>query len=507
PRVAVPAKHQLLGMGLRSCIALPIVIDGTAVGVVQLHSDEPNAFSDAEIALLRQVTGNITFSLQYLHSKESAQYLEFFDTLTALANRSLYLQRLDAMIDAGRQAGRGLALLVLDIAGLTVINDGLGHHAGDLLLQLVAERLKNTFGDSNCLCHLGSGRYVVAAIDGDEPESAATVLRERVDYSFDAPFVLNDEELRVSIKAGVAHYPDDGADAEALLQRAQTALDRAKRAGEQYLRHSPDMDAEASERLSMTNRLRRAVAEEHFEVHYQPKVDLRSRTVTGVEALLRWPSMTEGYVSPAVFVPMLESLGLIDAVGRWVIGRALAEGAAHFAACSEPLDVAVNVSPRQLRREEFVDEVLELIARVPRGSMRLELEVTESMLMADSRRAGAMLKRLRDAGVTVAIDDFGTGHSSLQILSRLPIDVLKIDRSFVRDLPSSRSDRLIVQTTITLASSLGMKTVAEGVETQEQLDVLADLGCDAVQGYLLHRPVPAAELAAWMNARKRRVLG
>jgi diguanylate cyclase (GGDEF)-like protein/PAS domain S-box-containing protein len=506
PGAPVPDRELLLGMQLRSCIALPLVIDGTAVGFVELYSDEPHVFGEAEIALLRQVTGNITFSLQYLHSKESAQYLEFFDTLTALANRTLFLQRLDGMIRGAEQDKRGIALLVLDIVGLTVINDGLGHHAGDLLLQLVAERLKSTFGDSNCLCHLGSGRYAVAAVDKNA-ESGSALLLERVDYSFQVPFILNDQELRVAAKAGVAHYPEDGGDGEALLQRAQSALDRAKRVGEQYLRHSPDMDAEASERLSMTNQLRQAVAEEQFMLHYQPKVDLRSRAVIGAEALLRLPIPTAGSLSPAVFVPMLESLGLIDAVGQWVIAHSLAETAEHlaehFAQHPSGFHVAVNVSPRQLRREQFVDEVLEVLERVPHGAIRLELEVTESMLMADSRRAASMLERLRAAGITVAIDDFGTGHSSLQILSRLPIDVLKIDASFVRDLPASRSDRLIVQTAITLADSLGMKTVAEGVENEAQLDILTELGCDAVQGYLIQKPKPASELAAWLAARGR----
>ncbi|HEX5418997.1 MAG TPA: EAL domain-containing protein [Gammaproteobacteria bacterium] len=496
--IPLPDRELLLGMGLRACIALPLVIDGTAIGTVQLHSDESDVFGETEIALLRQVTGNITFSLQYLHSKESAQYLEFFDTLTALANRTLYLQRLDAMIQSARQSERGLTLLVLDIAGLTVVNDGLGHHAGDLLLQLVAERLKNTFGDSNCLCHLGSGRYAVAAIDAGEPEEAATLLRERVDYLFAQPFLLNDQELRISIKAGFAHYPEGGEDGEALLQRAQSALDRAKRAGEQYLRHNPSMEAEASERLSMTNRLRKAVAEERFALHYQPKLELGTGAITGAEALLRWPGKADGSISPGVFVPMLESLGLVDAVGRWVIAQALTESAAAFDRRAPGFRVAVNVSPMQLRRTEFVDEVLGVLERVPHGSIRLELEVTESMLMADSQRAGAMLKRLRDSGITVAIDDFGTGHSSLQILSRLPLDVLKIDRTFVRDVTTNLSNRMIVQTTITLAKSLGLKTVAEGVETREQLDVLGELGCDAVQGYLVRRPAPAPELALWL---------
>ena len=492
-------RELLLAMGLRSCIALPLVLDGTAIGAIQLHSEETNVFGEAELALLRQVTGNITFSLQFMESKESAQYLEYFDTLTALAKRTLFLHRLNTMIRGLQQGGHGLFLLVIDIAGLTVINDGLGHHAGDLLLQLVAERLKNTFGDSNCLCHLGGGRYAIAANVGGDAASAETVLRESVEYLFEKPFMINDQELRISITAGLSHYPGDGDDAEALVQYAETALERAKAAGEQYLRHNPDMTAEATQRLSITNRLRQAVAENQFVLHYQPVVGVQSRRVEGVEALLRWSQSPDGQISPAVFVPMLESLGLIDDVGRWVIAQALSESTEYFALGGDGFKVAVNVSPHQLRHEEFVGDVLRVLDEVPHAGFQLVLEVTESMLMADPHRASEMLKRLRAAGVLVSIDDFGTGHSSLKILSRLPVDTLKIDRGFVRDLLTSRSDRLIVQTTISLAKSLGMRTVAEGVETQEQVDLLSELGVDVLQGYFIHRPAPAPEIRQWLK--------
>jgi EAL domain-containing protein (putative c-di-GMP-specific phosphodiesterase class I) len=218
-----------------------------------------------------------------------------------------------------------------------------------------------------------------------------------------------------------------------------------------------------------------------------------------VEALLRWSQSPDGQISPAVFVPMLESLGLIDDVGRWVIAQALSESTEYFALGGDGFKVAVNVSPHQLRHEEFVGDVLRVLDEVPHAGFQLVLEVTESMLMADPHRASEMLKRLRAAGVLVSIDDFGTGHSSLKILSRLPVDTLKIDRGFVRDLLTSRSDRLIVQTTISLAKSLGMRTVAEGVETQEQVDLLSELGVDVLQGYFIHRPAPAPEIRQWLK--------
>jgi len=260
------------------------------------------------------------------------------------------------------------------------------------------------------------------------------------------------------------------------------------------VRFNAGMNEKASQRFILTNELRHAVAARKFTLNYQPKVNLRTGLVEGVEALLRWSGEREP-VPPNVFVPMLESLGLIDEVGRWVIVQAITE-TAHWNTGGE-FRVAANVSPLQLNREDFAARVLSSIGELGGDPRRLELEVTESSLMADPRHASVSLAKLRDAGVSIAIDDFGTGHSSLRMLAGLPIDVLKIDGSFVRDLVANRNHRAIVQTTIRLAASLGMKTVAEGVETPEQLELLRALGCDAVQGYLVSRPVPAPELAHW----------
>jgi len=498
----VPDCEALVQMGVRSCIAMPFVIDGTSIGAALLHANETNAFTEAELELLRRFTGNITFALKYLHDRESIEYLAYFDTLTALANRSLYVQRLDRMIEASKRDDQDLVLLVFDIAGLTVINDGLGHHAGDLVLQLVAERMKNIFRDSNCLCYLGGGRYAVASTHAHDTDVATTVLRERVDFLFDRPFVVNEQELRLSISAGFAQFPEDGGDAEALLHYAQTALDHAKQDGARYMRHDPSMNAAASKRLSITNSLRVAVERRDFSAHYQPKVSIGTGVVEGVEVLLRWPTHS---VSPSVFVPMLESIGLIDEVGGWLLERSLLETSHWAHANVDPaFRVAVNVSPLQLRREEFADRVLAALAKAGADPSRLELEVTESTLMTDPSRAAAILGRLREHGVTIAVDDFGTGYSSLQVLTRLPVDVLKIDRSFVRDLATNERHRLVVQTTITLAQSLGLKTVAEGVETEEQMQVLRELGCDTIQGFLVHRPAAADVIGTWLESRRTR---
>jgi diguanylate cyclase (GGDEF)-like protein/PAS domain S-box-containing protein len=494
-RISSDVRESALAAGLRSSIALPLAIDGTSIGALELHTDEVGLFGEAELALLKQVTANITFSLQYLHSKESAEYFEYFDPLTSLPNRSLYQHRLEAALGEALRDGRRLALLVLDVADLSIVNDGLGHHAGDLVLQLIAERLKNEFRDPNSLCRLAGDRFAVLAVESSA--EAALLLQQRVAALFVEPFSVHNRELRVSIRAGLAQSADDGADAEALLQQATTALQHAKLVGEPYLHHSPAMSAGASERLRVISELRRAVAGRQFNLHYQPKVDLATGRVEGVEGLLRWPGAPAAAATPNLFVPMLESLGLIEEVGAWVVAQALEETDGWFTGRAG-FRVAINVSPLQLQRESFADRVLELAAQVPDGAHRLELEITESTLMVDPRRASASLGRLRAAGVSIAIDDFGTGHSSLRVLAGLPVDVLKIDRSFVRDVVTNSSNRSIVQATIMLAASLGLRTVAEGVEDLQQVEVLRELGCSAIQGYLVRRPGAAEDVTRWL---------
>jgi len=497
-----PANAALLGKSSevpeesRSRIALPLCIDLSVIGAVELDAREPNVFGEAELALLKQVAANITFALQYLRSKESAEYLEYYDTLTGLPNRALYVTRVQTALEAARKARQSVAIAVLDIVEFSTVNDNLGHHLGDALLRLVAERVRSAFGQSAPVCRLDDDRFSV--METDRPNGTDGGLAKRIADCFEAPFSLQGQELRVDARAGFVRFPDDGDRAEALLQQAKVALQHAKDTGGRCLRYSARMNETASQRFTLTNQLRRAVAERSFTLNYQPKLNLKTGAVDGVEALLRWAGDRDP-VPPNVFVPMLESLGLIDEVGSWVISQAMAE-TAQWTTGSEQFRVAANVSPLQLNREDFAQSVLSSLAELEGDPRRLELEVTESSLMADPRHASVSLAKLRAAGVAIAIDDFGTGHSSLRVLAGLPIDVLKIDRSFVRDLATNRNHRLIVQTTIRLAASLGMKTVAEGVETPEQLELLKALGCDAVQGYLVSRPVTAPELERWFTS-------
>lgn len=491
------AREELRSLGLRASAALPLLLDKTPVGVLHLHAAEAHVFEAAELDLLAQVSSNIAFALQYLHSKDAARFLQYFDPVTTLPKRKLYLRRLGRAIAVGGR--RPLAVLVLDIKSLSVVNDSLGRAAGDLALQLVAERLKSFFGNAQSVAHLGGGTYAAHTYLVDDGE-VADVLLARVLALFQDPLDLLEQEVRLSIRVGIAIYPHDSEDANALLNGAETALARAKDARQEYLRHNADMNVQAARRLNLMNSLRRAVTERGFSLHYQPKVSLSTGRVEGVEALLRWRDPARGFVRPDVFVPMLEAEGLIDNVGRWVIEQALDETADLRSADGTPLAVAVNVSPLQLRQHDFARNVLDVVGAQKREQPNLELEITESMLMERIDDTIALLVKLRDRGVSIQIDDFGTGYSSLSVLSRLPVDCLKIDRSFVNQLDEGVQGRSVVQTTISLAASLGLRTIAEGVETEKQLRALCELGCESVQGYLVCPPMPRSDLGEWLRS-------
>jgi len=504
PDADVPFLPEQLKLGFHATVALPLLVDGTAVGALQLHSRDTEVFTDEELKLLRQLAGNISFALQYLKSQDTVEFLEYFDPLTALARRSLFLQRLAPMVDSAEKLQHALVVLVFDVERLRDINDSIGRHAGDRVLQLIAERLKSTFRDPRSMAHLGGGVFAVVFGDLVDALDASAVLKAEALGLFDDPYRVDGREIHIAVRAGLAHFADNARDADSLLRNAETALAHAKEAGEKYLHHRLSMNAEAEERLSRDNRLRRAVAEHEFLVHYQPKVNLATGAVEGAEALLRWNDPGYGIISPASFVPLLESLGLIDQVGEWVMRQALADARQCSERSGVPLRVAVNVSPRQLRQPDFAGMVLALIGRGSRQPVIIDLEITEGMLLEDIDGTSRKLERLRAAGIKISIDDFGTGYSSLRVLARLPVDELKIDRSFIKDLESGGDQRTVVETVIGLAKSFRLKTVAEGVETREQAAILRELGCDAIQGYWISKPVGIPELVQWLSRAPRR---
>ncbi len=384
-------------------------------------------------------------------------------------------------------------MTVFDIEHLSVINDSFGRHTGDRLLQCVADRLKAHFPDTEQLAHLGGGTFLSMSALPDGGNDNAPLYRDFTRI-FDRPFNVDGHEIVAKIRSGLACYPEDGREPDTLVQNAEAALKEAKSSGEQYLHHRIEMNSELARRVGMEHRLRRALDDEQFVLHYQPKVTLRTGKVAGAEALLRWQDPENGLVAPGVFLPLAESAGLMTAIGAWVLKQSAADCREWRRMGLSPIRIAVNISPPELRRRNTAKEILAGIGDlVDDPQWGVDIEVTEGALVGDSSACVHSLRMLRAAGVRIAIDDFGTGFSSLGRLSELPIDTLKIDRTFTARLPADPRGCTLVSTIIGLAHAFGMTTVAEGVETQGQLDYLIRDGCDESQGYLHSRPVPKAD--------------
>lgn len=447
-------------------------------------------------------------------TQEQLSYLANFDSLTGLPNRVLFRDRLDQAMTRARRNGRPMALMFLDLDRFKVVNDSLGHEAGDKVLQQVAQTLtaclrsadsvaRQAEGEPFTLSRLGGDEFTIIAeaIGGAED---ATLIAQRMLEALNVPFTMGDDEIVVSASIGISMYPNDDVDLDTLIRHTDMAMYRSKSMGRAtYSFFSDDLNAAISARLTLESGLRRAMENNEFHLHFQPKVSLATDEVTGVEALLRWYCPGQGMVPPDRFISVLEDTGMILPVGAWVIRAACAQLAAWDKAGLPPLRMAVNLSARQFRHlylASLVEDSLRENAIDPR---RLDVELTESLLMEDTETNRGMLANFARMGVRLAIDDFGTGHSSLSYLKRFKIDTLKIDKSFVAAMPDNTEDVAIATAVIALARSLEMSVVAEGVETQAQADILRKLGCDEIQGYLLSRPLPAADLAAWLTKRLR----
>jgi diguanylate cyclase (GGDEF)-like protein len=391
-------------------------------------------------------------------------------------------------------------VLVFDVEQLSALNDAFGRHVGDLLLQCVADRLRDRLDSTERAAHLNGGTF--AALFAAESGNELRYLRSQVAEMFAEPFLIQGRLIPVSVRSGVATYPENGEDAGTLVQNAEAALKTAKAGGEKMLRHKPGMNSALAERLGIEHRLRGALERHQFVLFYQPKVSIASGRIVGVEALLRWSDPVRGLMAPGAFLSILESTGLIGPVGEWALKQA-AEDCQRWASLGFPaVRVAVNAAPVQLRRRDFAAKVIDASAALDgQKGWGLDIEITEGALLDDASWTLRTLRVLRGAGVRVAIDDFGTGYSSLSRLSQLPVDTLKIDRSFTSRLPDNAAGCTVVSTIIALARAFNMTTVAEGVETREQLVFLERAGCNESQGSLHSRPVPSAELELLMAQR------
>ena len=486
---ATASNPDAIPPSVQSFACLPLTVDATTIGALMFGAAPGASLSEEELRLLKEVAANLSFALQYLEKQDAVRFLSYFDALTGLAKRPLFCERLGRTFgDPGRDFPHP-ALVVFDVEHMSALNDALGRHVGDRLLQCIADRLKSWLGQSEYVAHLGGATFgcLITEVDGND----LRLVHARINETFSEPFMLEGRSLPISVTCGVAVFPENGGDAATLVQNAEAALKAAKASGEKMLRHRPGMNSALAERLATEHRLRAALGKNQFQLHYQPKVSLTSGRVVGVEALLRWMDPVRGMLAPGAFLPILESTGLITSVGEWALMQAAEDCKRWQRLGFPPVRVAVNAAPVQLRRRDFASKVIDAAAGLSGDQgWGLDIEITEGALLDDSGWTVRTLRVLRSAGVQVAIDDFGTGYSSLSRLSQLPVDTLKIDRSFTSRLPESSACTL-VSTIIGLARAFKMTTVAEGVETHEQLILLGRVGCDESQGYLHSRPIAA----------------
>lgn len=435
--------------------------------------------------------------------QEHLYELAHYDALTGLPNRLLLQDRLRQALAKARRDDRALALLFIDIDRFKFVNDTLGHAAGDELIRQVGQRLEAAVRESDTVARVGGDEFIVLACGIDNAQKADAVAQKLLG-AFAPACMLDGHELVVSASIGIALFPadDDGGEAGELFKKADVALHKAKELGKgQYQFYSAEMNQASVERLKLENNLRRALDARELTLAFQPRIDLKTRRVTSVEALLRWKSRALGSVSPAQFIPVAEETGLIVPIGEWVLREACRQAKAWQAAGLPPLRVAVNLSARQFQRFDLIKTIEHVLADTGLAPHYLELELTESLAMQNARQTVATLSVLAAMGISIAIDDFGTGYSSLAYLKRFPVDSLKIDQSFIREIASGGDDAAITKAIIAMAHEIKLRVVAEGVETEAQQRFLERHHCDEMQGFLFSRPLPADELATLLAHR------
>ena len=442
------------------------------------------------------VFNDITSSKQY---EERLNYLAYHDALTGLPNRTLFQQRLKETLGRARRHEQVVAVLYIDLDHFKNINDSLGHHVGDRLLQAVASRLTNNVREVDTVGRFGGDEFAVLLDVIDDNRDAATVARKLIE-ALARPFQIAEHQFYISASMGIGCYPQDGADVEELFKNADTAMYRAKAEGRNnYQYFSAEMNAKMLENLLMSNGLRRALERDEFMLHYQPRLDMATGQVTGVEALIRWRHPELGMVPPSQFIPLAEESGLIDPIGEWVLKTACRQMRDWLDAGLSLERLAVNLSARQFRHPDLLNRIAAVLAETGLPAHHLEIEVTESMVMHKPENTAVVLGQIKSMGIAISIDDFGTGYSSLSYLKRFPIDFLKIDQSFVRGVPDNSDDVAIVRAIIAMAKSLKLALIAEGVETADQRSFLREEGCEEAQGYLFSRPVPGSEVEAFLG--------
>ena len=490
----------LADRGMTHVMAAPLHGGAGVIGALLVadRSHENALFTAEEVQLLSTLANHVSVAFRNGKLVERLRDESLHDSLTGLANRTNFQ---DALGELGNGHEGTSAVMLMDLDRFKEVNDTLGHESGDILLCEISRRLSELVGDRGTIARLGGDEFAVL-LPSVEGASEAAATAEELLVALEQPFPVGDLNLEVGASIGVVLSPDHGTDAATLLQRADVAMYAAKEARSGVELYNPDHDEYSPRRLVLANELRHAIDRGQLTVHYQPKADLRTGEVTGVEALLRWHHPEYGFIPPDEFIPLAEHTGSIRPLTRWVLAAAISQCGAWRRNGVE-LEVAVNLSMRSLLDMGLPEEVENLLARAGLHPRSLTLEITESTIMADPVRSMGVLHDLSDLGTTLSIDDFGTGYSSLSYLKRMPVGEVKVDRSFVMNMASDDNDLVIVRSTIDLARNLGLQVVAEGVENRPTWDQLASLGCDAAQGYYLGRPMPVMQLDRWLAAQRR----
>ncbi|MBI2313460.1 MAG: EAL domain-containing protein [Betaproteobacteria bacterium] len=502
---AAPWKLSALAHGLRSAAAFPLIVEEQVIGTVNLYAGEANFFDDEEVHVLRELAADTSLGLEYIEKERRLHDLAYSDPLTGLANRRVFADRLRQAVARARHRGQCVAAAIVKIRRLREINDTLGHYAGDAVLRAVGEYLSGGVRDGDTVARMASSEFGIVLADMSAPRHVEAVV-DKILADFPQTVQVEEEEVFITAGLGVAVFPQDGPDVDVLMRSAESALGNTDAGSDRSVSYySPAVDAKARRRRAIERELRHALERNEFALHFQPVVATEGRAVIGVEALLRWHNPALQSPSPTEFIPVCEETGLIVPIGDWVLGTACLQAKEWLAAGFQKVRISVNVSVTQLRQTDFVERVKRALtaAGYDPATVALGIEITESELMQNVDIAVDKLRALRGIGLAISIDDFGTGYSSLSYLKQLPLDALKIDRSFINDIATNADSFAVVKGIIALAHSLGLQVVAEGVETEEQLQFLSLLKCDAVQGYLFGRPMPVERVSELFGQSSR----
>ncbi|HEU4662406.1 MAG TPA: PAS domain S-box protein, partial [Dokdonella sp.] len=490
-------RDRLLARECRSGAAFPLYSRGEVVAALVLLARERNVFDDEELGLLGWVTSDLSYALEHIENAQKLEHLAYFDALTGLANAALFRDRLSQFVYAAPSASGKVCAVIVDLENFTRLNDNLGRECGDEILRAVAKRLEQSLEEPYALGRIGADTFAIARPgSGDR---LATQLLEQLNEALREPFEVGGHSIPVGSQAGIALYPDDADDDVALFKHAEAALKLAKSSGARQMFYSATISQRIAARLDAEAELQAAIAAGQFVLHYQPRVDMVSGLVVGAEALVRWQHPERGLVPPEEFIALAEETGLIVPLGAWVIDAICAQQAAWLSTGGAMVPIAANISSVQLERSDVVRTVREALARHSLFARHLHLELTESSVMKDPEAAAEVLRGLRELGVGLALDDFGTGHSSLAYLKRFPFSRVKIDRTFISDITHSAEDAAIASAIIAIAHRMGLKVVAEGVETQGQFNYLSMQGCDEMQGYYFSPAVSAEMFADYLR--------